>query len=186
LSIGTELCSVRNATFDPNVICPELSTTYAVYVWVATFTSKIKWYVTPARYGTLAAAVNPEPFLRSIIPLGLNRTPVARLVYCCAEPEDNPAIAFTGEAEGVPSNVIRNVDPCACDKAAFAHEPEEYSQLAAVVERTFVSAAISKIAKTKSTFQIFKQSFVPGLSISTFKGSIQKFYYSGDRGGRFP
>lgn len=48
-STDTELCSVRNATFVPNVICPELSTTYALYVWVEMFTSKIKWYVTPAR-----------------------------------------------------------------------------------------------------------------------------------------
>jgi len=48
-SNDTELCSVRNATFVPNVICPELSTTYASYVWVEMFTSKIKWYVTPAR-----------------------------------------------------------------------------------------------------------------------------------------
>ena len=29
-SAGTELCSVRNAKFDPNVICPELSSTYAL------------------------------------------------------------------------------------------------------------------------------------------------------------
>ena len=29
-STGTELCSVRNAIFVPNVICPELSTTYAL------------------------------------------------------------------------------------------------------------------------------------------------------------
>lgn len=31
-SADTELCSVRNATFVPNVICPVLSTTYALYV----------------------------------------------------------------------------------------------------------------------------------------------------------
>jgi hypothetical protein len=88
---------------------------------------------------------------------------VARLAYCCAGPEDNPAMASTGEAGGVPSYVMRNVDACACDKALFAHEPDEYSQLAALTEAASVITAITKIAKIKSTFQIFKDSFVPGL-----------------------
>jgi hypothetical protein len=69
----------------------------------------------------------------------------------------------------------------------LAHEPEEYSQLAAVAKGAFVTTAISKLAKIKRVFQSFEQSFIPGLyAISTFKGSIQKFYYSGDRGGPFP
>ena len=40
----------------------------------------------------------------------------------------------------------------------LAHEPEEYSQLVAVAEAAFVIIAMTKIAKIKDAFQIFKQS----------------------------
>lgn len=98
-----------------------------------------------------------EPFLTSIVLLGLNRTPVARSEYSWAEPEDSPLIAFTDEAEGVASYVMRNADPCPCDRPVLAHEPEEYSHVTACAEVALVTAAASKITKIKSAFKIFQQ-----------------------------
>jgi hypothetical protein len=111
----------------------------------------------------LTAAVKPEPFLTSIIPSGLNRTPVARSVYASAEEEDSPLMAFTEEAEGVASKAMRNVDPCRCDSAVLAHEPEEYAHEAASAEAALVATAASKITKIKSVFQIFQQPSIPDL-----------------------
>src|ERR1700688_580557 len=78
---------------------------------------------------------------------------------------------------------MRNVDPCPCDKAVLAHEPEEYSQLTACAEAALVITAASKTTKIKSAFRIFQLPLFPGpYSMSTFKVFIPGFYYSGDRG----
>jgi hypothetical protein len=51
---------------------------------------------------------------------------------------------------------MRNVDPCPCDNAVLAHEPEEYSQVTARAEAALVIVAASKVTKIKSVFQIFQ------------------------------
>ena len=82
---------------------------------------------------------------------------------------------------------MRNVDPSLCDNAVFAHEPEEYAHETARAEAALVITAASKITKTKSAFQIFQPPCFSGrYAISSFKGFIPKFYYSGDRGGTVP
>jgi hypothetical protein len=58
---------------------------------------------------------------------------------------------------------MRNVDPCPCDNALLAHEPEEYWHVIAAAEVALVSIAASKITKTESAFQIFQQPSIPGL-----------------------
>ena|ERR1700730_4476480 len=82
---------------------------------------------------------------------------------------------------------MRKVDPCPCARAVLAHDPEEYAQATAFAGAALVIAAASKITKTKTAFQIFQPPCFSGrYAISSFKGFIPKFYYSGDRGGTVP
>src|SRR3984957_7425068 len=79
---------------------------------------------------------------------------------------------------------MRKVDACPCDKAALAHEPEEYTQLEACAEAALLIAAASNTTKIKSVFQIFQSPLFSGpYCMSTFKVFIPRFYYSGNRGG---